>query len=517
MGRGNRDSIRPVTSPPARGCVIARVESVLARRTVPAWFFLVLVSVYLATAYYGGNVVNDVHSAAHAAWSLATRGTLDLSGLDLPYDQAWVVEVGDAEYSNRFPGVIAAAVPLYALVRPELPLVWPSAASAAVAAAVGVTAVLVGLRRLVPHRYALAGAAFLGLGTGVWAVGADGLWGHGITTMWLGLTFAGLATGGRGRALAAVAGMGAVLTRPHLAVGIAVAAAVLWRRDRAGAVALAAGAAVGAAAFLLYGRVLFGEWSLTGGYDTKFLDADYDGNGTVDGSADPFAWRAANVWTALVATRVGLLPAYAVALPALWALVKVRRSLPPTIVALAVGALANAVAQTGLNRIAGGSGFWGNRTLIETIVLAWPLAVAAVAAHTGGRVWRAVFALATAWTVGFHALGSIGPSPAAGDPDDPGNAWFWQVPWALAETEPWRLAVVGVMAVAAGGLAWVLTASRSDAGSDEGSAEPGDDPVAVEHRVRGRSARPVSPAAAARPSPATPASAGTQSPATTDS
>lgn len=457
---------------------LARAESVLARPTVPAWFFLVLVSVYLATAHYGGDVVNDVHSAAHAAWSLATRGTLDLTGLDLPYDQAWVVEVGDAEYSNRFPGVIAAAVPLYALARPELPLVWPSAASAAVAAAVGVTAVLVGLRRLVPHRHALAGAAFLGLGTGVWAVGADGLWGHGITTMWLGLACAGLACGSRGRALAAVAAAGAVLTRPHLGVGLVVAAAVLWRRDRAGAVALAVGSAAGGAAFLLYGRLLFGEWSLTGGYDPAFLDVTRVGE--LDSDQDPVLWRLLNLGHAVMATRVGILPAYPVLVPIVWALAKVARSVPRATLAWAVGAVVYVVLQLAMNRVSGGAGFWGNRVLVEAVVLAWPLAAAAVAVHAGGRLWRAVFAVTTAWTVGFHALGSIGPSPAVSDPDEPGNPWFWQVPWALAETEPWRLAVVAAMAPAAGSLAWILTRSRADVRP----TEPGGDTVTGEDRVR---------------------------------
>lgn len=473
---------------------VSRVESVLSRSTLPAWFFLVLVSIYLATAYYGGNVVNDVHSAAHAAWSLATRGTLDLSGLDLPYDQAWVVEVGGAEYSNRFPGVIAAAVPLYALVRPELPLVWPSAASAAVAAAIGVTAVLVGLRRLLPQRHGLAGAAFLGLGTGVWAVGADGLWGHGITTMWLGLAFAGLATAGRGRALAAVAAAGAVLTRPHLAVALVVAAAVLWRRDRAGAVALAGGAAVGAVAFLVYGRVLFGEWSLTGGYDpTVHLGSQPRVDGVDVTGWEAVWWRGENVVTALVATRVGVLLSLPVVLPAAWALVKIRRRVPPLAVALAVGGLAYAAVQLTLLRISGGSGFWGNRTLIESVVLVWPLAAAAVATHAGGRAWRAALALTAAWTVAFHALGALAPSPSINDPEDAGNPWLWQVPWALSETEPWRLALVAVAALAAVAAAWVLTRSGSDAAPDAGpdlrpdvgTTEPGEDTVAVEDRVRG--------------------------------
>lgn len=473
---------------------VSRVESALRRSTVPAWFFLVLVSIYLATAHYGGNVVNDVHSAAHAAWSLATRGTLDLSGLDLPYDQAWDVQVDDALYSNRFPGVIAGAVPLYALVRPELPLVWPSAASAAVAAAIGVTAVFVGLRRLLPQRHALAGAAFLGLGTGVWAVGADSLWGHGITTMWLGLAFAGLASGGRGRALAAVAAAGAVLTRPHLAVGLVVAAAVLWRRDRAGAVALVGGAAAGAVAFLVYGRVLFGEWSLTGGYDpTVHLGSQPRADGVDVTGWEAVLWRGENVVTALVAPRVGILTGLPVVLVMVWALVKVRRRVPAVAVALAAGGLAYAAVQLTLLRISGGSGFWGNRTLIEAVVLAWPLAAAAVATHTGGRAWRAALGLTTTWTVAFHALGALAPSPSISDPDDAGNPWLWQVPWALAETEPWRLALVAVAALAAGAAAWVLTRPRAAVGPDArpdlrpdvGPAEPGEDTVAVEDRVRG--------------------------------
>jgi hypothetical protein len=433
------------------------VDRLLALRTAPAWFFLILTSVYLATAHYGGNVVNDVHSAAHAAWSLATRGTLDLSGLELPYDQAWTVQVGDAEYSNRFPGVILSAVPLYAVVRPDDPLVGPSAATGALATAVGVTAVLVALLRLVSHRQAYAAAALLGLGTGVWAVAADGLWTHGIAVMALGLALVGTVVGGWTRVVVVLGAAWAVLTRPHLAVALGVVALALWRRDRGAAVALAAGTALGALAFLLYGRLLLGQWSLTGAYDSSFVDLASANNGDEGPVDNAWWWRLENLGTALIGPRIGILPAYPVLLPALWALIKVRRDLPWTALAWGLGGLTYAVVQLALLRASGGVGFWGNRTLIESVVLIWPLAACAVAAHAGGRLWRVALAVTVAWTVGFHALGAVSPSPAPSNPEASFDPFYWQVPSGLAATSTAASAAVVLLALAAGFVAWTVS------------------------------------------------------------
>ena len=242
------------------------LDRLLRLSTAPAWFFLLLFGVYAATAQYGGTVFNDIHSTAHASWSLATRGTLDLSSVDLPYEQAWTVSVGDAEYSNRFPGVILAGTPFYLLMQPDLPVVAPSALAAALASALGVTGMLLALRHMLPMRWAWGAALLLALGSGVWAVAADGLFTHGVTTMWVGAVAAGIAKSGRRQGLVVVGAAMSVLTRPHLSVALGCTALVLWRHDRRSALAILSGVAIGSAAFVLYGRVVFGTWSIMGPY-----------------------------------------------------------------------------------------------------------------------------------------------------------------------------------------------------------------------------------------------------------
>ncbi len=251
-------------------------------------------------------------------------------------------------------------------------------------------------------------------------------------------------------------------------MALAVAAVVLWRRDRAGALALLLGVSVGAAGLLLYGRVLFGEWSLLGPYALYGPDrALQDG---VASGASPLLWRLENAAMALVSPRVGLLPAHPGLLLALWALAHRVRDAPRLPVALALGGLAYAVVAVVLTRVSGGSGFWGNRTLLEAVVLVWPLLLWAVAGHRGGRVFRLLLSLTVAWAVAFHALGALLPfvgGPAAE------SLLHWQVPSAL-RGEPWRVVAAGLLGVVAGATTWRLPRPAAP-GAVISGAQPGAD------------------------------------------
>jgi hypothetical protein len=138
----------------------------------PLWFQAVLVGavtllVYLPTAWFGDRQNTDTWAAVLPAWQLAQGGTLDLSGYDggIP----WRVEVGDATYTNRFPGVIAAGVPFYALLgSPAEPTIYPGAVAAAFWAAAAVAVAFAVAARLVRRRAALAAAAVLALATPTW-------------------------------------------------------------------------------------------------------------------------------------------------------------------------------------------------------------------------------------------------------------------------------------------------------------------------------------------------------------
>lgn len=412
-----------------------------------------LAALYLLTAHYGSLHVNDVRAAASAAWSLAVRETLDLSGLGLEEGEDWVVPVGDALYTNRFPGVVLLAVPAYALahlVAPSAgPVPGPGAATAALASAAGVVAMAVGLRAVVPARTALLSALALGVGSGVWAVAADALWSHGATTLWLGLVCLAVLRGGPWL-LTAGAAAAAVLSRPHLALAGAAAAATLWRSERRTAVALLVGSATGAVAYVAWVRALFGVWSLAGPYAVFDYARVLEDDPGRDGGE--WRWRLDNVGSAVLSPRYGLLAAQPAALLLLVAWVRDRIAVPPRVMALALAGLAYGLVQVLLSRISGGNGFWGGRTLLEVVVLAWPLGTWLLAHSRRGAWWWAATATAVAFAVGTHTLGALTPTPPPqGDP--PTDVFFWQVPAALAAAPlPLLLAVAG-----AASLAWAAT------------------------------------------------------------
>ena len=171
-------------------------------------------------------------------------------------------------------------------------------------------------------------------------------------------------------------------------------------------------------------------------------------------------WRLENAALAFIAPRVGLVPAYPALMLAAWALLR-RRTLPTVPLALAAGGVAYTLVAVGMTRVSGGSGFWGNRTVIESVVMTWPLLAVLLSQHRGGRVWRAMLTGSVCWSVAFHALGALTPSPAPGpttrDLYDSSTVMFWQVPAGLQEADPWHLIVLVLLVVAAARATWSLT------------------------------------------------------------
>jgi hypothetical protein len=233
----------------------------------------------------------------------------------------------------------------------------------------------------------------------------------------------------------------------------------MWRHDRRSAVAVLTGIALGSAAFVLYGRVLFETWSPMGPYQV------YDHSRAVEDDpsvgSGPVLWRLENAALAFVAPRVGLLPAYPALVLVGWALIHRRTPLPTVPCALGIAGVAYLAVAVGVTRVSGGSGFWGNRTLIESVVLSWPLAGVLLAQHVGGRVWRWLLAACIAWSVAFHGLGAMVPSPAptvaTDDAYEQSTVMFWQVPQGLREADAWQVVLVCLLAVAAAWLTCCLT------------------------------------------------------------
>src|SRR5665213_1729702 len=108
----------------------------------PVWFeaFVVGViafAVFAATARYQGGLNNDPHAAAVAAWQLAHHGNATLTAFHdkLP----WLYPVDGRDVTDRLPGTIFWATPLYAWMgSSNYPTVYPSAVAAALASAIAV-------------------------------------------------------------------------------------------------------------------------------------------------------------------------------------------------------------------------------------------------------------------------------------------------------------------------------------------------------------------------------------------
>jgi alpha-1,2-mannosyltransferase len=371
------------------------------RRSPVALFaalFFPLFLLYSATASYSGAQVNDAIAAAISAWTLANDGTLTVP--ESAPRNVWFVEARGRRVSNRFPGVIGFAVPFYALTRGSAPrpTVPEASVAAAFAAAMAVSLMAFALRRVVPTRTAVAGAVLLGLGTTTWTVSAASLWSHGPAQLWLAL---GLVAAASSRWwLTVPANAFAVLTRPHLAVAPAVAAAWHGVRDRSvrAALWLSAGIAVGLALLLAYNHHVYGAWSLRGGYGVTVGGALWRSPGAL----------AVNVAGALLSPSRGLLGFSPFVLMLLPGVPRAWRAAPSWARGAALGGLAYLLLQMQANRFSGGSGFYGYRLPLESLTLATPLLALTYTEWVAPSRWRRrTFAALAAYSVAVQVLGAV--------------------------------------------------------------------------------------------------------------
>lgn len=402
-----------------------------------------LLAVYLATASYAMPQSPDIVAAALPAWQLAERGTLALD--DHAGDNPWLVDTGERIVSNRQPGVIAWALPFYALApdtSADDPPLGPAGVAAAVAAALAMGVLALVFRTLVPPPAAVAAALVAGLGTATWTVSADGLWPHGPGQLWLALGM--LALRGAHFARAGLGFAAAILTRPNAAVVAAVTGLyAAWRqRSLRPAVLVGAASAAGVAVLVAYNTLVFGSPSLTGGYPSDFTDRL---------TTMTLTRYAENVVGTLVSPSRGVLvlsPFLLVLAPGLRA---AWRAAPDWVRGSALGGLVYLLLHLRMNRFWGGTNFFSYRYPLEALTLAAPLLLLAYrewAARTRGR--RRWLAAAVAAAVGVHALGAV-YFTAPLDPRDP-----WTEPAILpvaAAAGPVVVAAVAAAVVAVAVLA----------------------------------------------------------------
>jgi hypothetical protein len=357
--------------------VEARVEPWERRRDAPAAvaLFVLTLLVYLLTANYTLNQVNDTVATSVSAWSLGTRGTLALPDTWPDDTNRWFVEgQNGGTYTDRFPGPTLWAAPFYTMTEwvsprgtpphPYLADYAPAGVAAAFAAALAVTAAFAVYRRVERRTIALAAAGFLALGTGMWSVAADAMWTHGIGSLLLLLGVLG--TSSRRYVWAGIAFGLAILCRPQYAVIPAVIG--LWEgfrlRDLAPVVKVGLPSAAGLLSMSLYSQAIFGTWLPVAGYSTGKVSAVASTGGgeflenLVYGLGHPL--RGLLFYTPLLLLLLpGVDRGWKVA--------------PAWVRSAAVGGLLYAVVQLRANGWTGGADYFGSRLLIELLVLASPL------------------------------------------------------------------------------------------------------------------------------------------------
>lgn len=369
------------------------------------WFgiFGFTLAIFLVTCHLWAGQNMDGQAAAWPAWQLIHHGTFDLSNAPgLPTDNPWIAVRGDRTVSNRFAGVVLIAVPLNALLSfSGLNAEQVGALTAALLTAAAIANMALLLRGLVDRRLALAAATLLAFGTPMWTVASAELWTHGPDAFYLTL---GLLLISRERyLLAGIALSPLVLTRPHLTVVIAVLG--LWeswtRRSMRPCLSLGIPAGFAVLALLLWNHWMFGAGTIGGAYIGVVSSATrspWDG-------AEQFGvniigtlfsgWCGALLYTPVLLVLLG-------ALPAGW------RASPPWARASVIGGLTYQVIQLRVYIYNGGGAFYGNRLIIELLVLATPMLTVGYARWSEGRPKRVVLtAILAAASVGIFATGAV--------------------------------------------------------------------------------------------------------------
>jgi alpha-1,2-mannosyltransferase len=367
--------------------------------------FIPLLALYLVTARMPTSIVNfDPQAVGPSAWGLAHGGSPLVPASSWPANNHWFIAHGSDVVSNREPGLILLAAPLYLLFASAGPQdQFPSALAAALLTAAAMATLCLVLRRLAPARVALAAALIAGTATTTWTVSGTSLWPHGPDQLFLAVAMLGLASGQHARAGLAFAA--SVLVRPPLAVVALITGLRASRTRRALRPALVIGAltGLGVVAVLGYSARYWG-----GGIDAQYEGTGGDFIGPLLDLSWP-AWRsfAVNVLGTVAAVGHGILFTSPLFIPLAGGLRAAWRAAPAWARSSAAGGLLYLAVQLKANRFNGGEGFWGYRYPIETLtllaplfVLSWQLWVRRTAAR------RAAFAALAIVSVTLEVVGA---------------------------------------------------------------------------------------------------------------
>lgn len=371
--------------PRGRLAQVKRRDAVMPVR-LNAWVPAVLIAIvslgfYLPTAAEE-RVANDSHASSASAWRIATTGSPWMEGVDTSklegsaFHDTWLVDgANDHTVYNRTPGSILPAVPLYRLLNadpaPEGFEIWVGGLAASLMTSMAGVLLFCSVRRYVGTGVAFFGSLAFLLATPAWSVSADALWTHN-------LTLAGIAAAMYSATrerwwLAGFSFALAIFARPHVALVAAVVGLYLaWRLRRWQLLPIiGASSATGLVALVVWNRLVFGAWSLSGGYGTYVTDNLVAplGSGLMHFVANAVGFffapdRGLFVWTPVLLL---LLPS----LLANW------RKVPYWMRAFVFGGLLYSTVQLRINDFFGGQGFYGYRLPLELLVCVTPAALAA--------------------------------------------------------------------------------------------------------------------------------------------
>jgi hypothetical protein len=203
----------------------------------------------------------------------------------------------------------------------------------------------------------------------------------------------------------------AIMTRPHVALialilGVGLA---IHRRSWRPLFGIGVPSALGVALLTAWNRWMFGEWSVGGAYAGKMAVV-----------ADPVSTQhelgkyLLNAAGAAFTPGVGL---FIFSPIALYALVWVTRSrgLPAWTWIAAAAGLAYQLMQLRLNSYTGGGQFYGNRLMVEMVVVCTPLTAAAYTQWSAGAPWRRFRASVVAGvSIATFAVGALLPNYLVG-------------------------------------------------------------------------------------------------------
>lgn len=376
----------------------------LARRPWLTMFSFVG-ALYALTAHYAVGQNSDSIVAAWPAHAFVQTGSfrLDHMASALPNVPGFM-QVDGHIVAARTMGVLLAGLPLQAALN------WTGASPVALGAltaatltAAGMATTYCALRSLVSQRAALAGACLLAFGSACWTVAGAELWTHGPDVFWLSLVLLGMSRGRYG--IAGLASAPAVMTRPHLAlVVLPLGLWAAWHERRLRPLLqFAVPGAVAIGATVAWNAWYYGHPSITGSYAGHVERALGTGNAS---SLVPSTWF--NFVGAAVSPWCGVLLFSPVVIVAAIALPKHGRRAPGWTHAAAVGALLYVIAQFRVANFDGGGAQYGNRYLIEPMLLTLPLGLVSARSWVGAVRYRQALTVGLAATsVAVYAAGAF--------------------------------------------------------------------------------------------------------------